>query len=98
MDGAPGEQPTQKRARISRATSTPSRPSAYRVEHQRECIVDRGVAVAIVGAEAPVAQRAEDRAQDEERERIVRDVAPDLSAGLRELDQRLDQLVRRLDG
>src|SRR6266704_3148481 len=82
---------------MPRATSTPSRPSADRVEDQRERIVDRGVAVAIVGAKAPVAQRAEDGAQDEERERIARDVAPDLSAGLRELHQRLDQLVRRLD-
>src|SRR5438477_6624739 len=87
-----------ERLHLHLLASTPSRPSADRVEDQRERIVDRGVAVAIVGAKAPVAQRAEDGAQDEERERIARDVAPDLSAGLRELHQRLDQLVRRLDG
>src|SRR5207249_1921583 len=69
----------------------------YRVEDQRECVVERGLAVAIIGAETPVAQSAKNRAQDEVREGVARDVAADLSAGLRELQQRLDQLVRRLD-
>src|SRR5262249_38965465 len=49
-------------------------------------------------AEAPVAQGAEDRAEDEVREGVARDVAADFAAGLGELDQRLDQLVRALDG
>src|SRR5207247_579171 len=100
LTGAQGQHRLRpvERLHLRLLASTPSRPSADRVEDQRERIVDRGVAVAIVGAKAPVAQRAEDGAQDEERERIARDVAPDLSAGLRELHQRLDQLVRRLGG
>src|SRR5947208_2979594 len=81
---------------ILRARTAPSLPSAYGVEHQRQRVIERRLAVTVVVAESPIAQRPQDRAQDEVRERVARDVTADLAAGLRELDQRLDQLVRAL--
>src|SRR6266478_3408144 len=85
--------------RRSRPESENPRASAHRdrVEDQRQRVAERRLAIEDIGAEPPVAERAENRAQDEVRQGVAREIAADLPARLSELDERLDQLVRRFD-
>src|SRR5712671_6426148 len=65
------------------------------VEHESERVVQRCLSILWVGAESPVAERTKNRSQHEVHERIARDIAPDLAARLRQLNEGLNQLLRR---
>src|SRR5262245_18869089 len=69
-----------------------------RVEHEGHGEIECLVTIERVGAEAPVAERPEDGAQDEMRQGVRRNVGADLAACLSELDEWFQNPMRRGDG